>query len=52
MPAPYQQWKGEGYRYYTPEEEIGQVWYVRYYSNGRHSSPDFEIQEVWGGNKR
>jgi len=44
--------KGEGYRYYTPEEEIGQVWYVGYYSDGRRASPDFEIPEVWGGNKR
>jgi len=48
----YQQWKGECYGNYTPEEEIVQVWYVGYYSNGRYSSSDFEIPEVWGGNKR
>ena len=48
----YQQREGEGFRYYEPEEYIGQVWYIGYYSNGRRSSPEFEIPEVWGGNKR
>jgi len=48
----YQHWEGEGFRYYEPEEEIGKVWYVGYYSDGRRSSPDIEIPEVWGGDKR
>ena len=52
LEALYQHWEGEGFRYYEPEEEIGQVWYVGYYSDGRRSSPEFEIPEVWGGNKR
>jgi len=52
LEALYQQWEGEGFRNYEPEEEIGPVWYVGYYSDGRRSSPEFEIPEVWGGNKR
>jgi len=52
LQALYQHWEGEGFCYYEPEEEIGQVWYVGYYSDGRRSSPEFEIPEVWGGNKR
>jgi len=52
LEALYKHWEGEGFRYYEPEEEIGQVWYVGYYSDGRRSSPEFEIPEVWGGNKR
>jgi len=52
LEALYQHWEGEGFRYYEPEEEIGQVWYIGYYSNERRSSPEFEIPDVWGGNKR
>jgi len=52
LEALYQHWEGQGFRYYEPEEEIGQVWYVGYYSDGRCSSLEFEIPEVWGGNKR
>jgi len=52
LEALYQHWEGEGFCYYEPKEEIGQVWYVGYYSDGRRSSPDFEIPEVLGGNKR
>jgi len=29
----YQHWEGEGFRYYELEEEIGQVWYIEYYSD-------------------
>jgi len=50
--ALYWRWEGEDYKYCEPEEEIGQVGYVGYYSDGRRSSPDFEIPEVYGGNKR
>jgi len=28
LEALYQQWEGEGFHYYQPEEEIGLVWYV------------------------
>jgi len=43
----------ETYAFWTnPENISGQVWYVGYYSDGRRSSPEFEIPEVWGGNKR
>jgi len=52
LEALYQHWEGKVFRYYQPEEEIGQVWYVGYYSDGRRSSPAFELPEVWGGNKR
>jgi len=52
LDALYQHWEGEGFRYYEPEEEVGQVWYVGYDSDGRRSSLEFEITEVWGGNKR
>jgi len=52
LEALYQHWEGNEFRYYEPEEEIGQVLYVGYYSDGRRSSPEFEIPEVWGGNKR
>jgi len=52
LEALYQHWEGKGFRYYEPEEEICQVWYVGDYSDGRRSSPEFEIPEVWGGNKR
>ena len=52
LEALYQHWEGEGFRYYKSEEEIGQVWCVGYYSDGRRSSPEFEIPEVWGGNQR
>jgi len=52
LEALYQHWEGNGFRYYEPEEEIGQVWYVGDYSDSRRSSPEFEIPEVWGGNKR
>jgi len=48
----YQQWEGDGFCYCEQEEDIGQVWYVRYDSDGRRSSPEFTIPEVWGGNKR
>jgi len=52
LEALYQHWEGQGFGYYEPEKEIGQVWYVGYYSDGRRSSPEFEIPAVWGGNKR
>ena len=42
----YQHWEGKRFRYYEPEEQIRQVWYVGYYSHGRRSSPEFEIPEV------
>jgi len=50
--ALYQQWEGEDFCYYKPKEEIGQVRYVGYYSDGRGPSPEFEIPKVWRGNKR
>jgi len=52
LEALYQQWEGEDFLYNEPEEEIGQVLYVGYYSDGRRSSLAFEIREVWRGNKR
>ena len=39
--ALYRPCEGEDFIYYEHEEEIGQVWYVRYYIDGRPSSPDF-----------
>jgi len=46
LTALYWQWGGEDIVYYEAEEEIGQVWYVGYYSDRRCSSPEFEIPQV------
>jgi len=50
--ALYQYQYGEDFAYHTPSEKSNPIWYTPYPESDQPSIQRFEIQIVWGGNKR